>query len=97
MSHKRYKAEDKISFVVDEASANKLNQLLDARGLSVSETMRICIEETKILQIGNVTDFAVEFCKIRTAIESGNVDEELHKEVNAICQYMSDFLHQMEA
>ena len=91
------KKEKRISVRVDEKVMNKLAEIMAARGLNQSEAICHSILEIPILRIGNVECLGDEFCKIRKALEYSEVDEELKKEVNQLCQYMLDLLLKVEA
>lgn len=84
-----------ISLRLDSATAKKLDELVEARGLSVSEIIRKCINDKEIVQIGNVSDLSKEFCKIRILLENGKC-EEIREVVDRLCRYILELLVKIE-
>ena len=96
MEQKKEKVLDKISIRLDEKSAKHLQRIMEARGINRSDAVRFCIQGTQILQIGNCKELAKEFYGIRIALESGNVTDDVRKEVEKLCQYMCDLIRKVE-
>ena len=85
-----------INSRLDKTTALKFESLMQARGLNKTDTIKFCINNTAVLQIGNVEELSTEFCKIRMALENNKVNENIRKEVNLLCRSMCDLLAEVE-
>ena len=86
-----------VTIRLGEATAMRLEEIMQARGLSKTDAIKYCIHSIPILQIGNVSNLANEFYKIRVALESNRITEEVRQEVKGLCQSMSDLLLKVES
>lgn len=84
------------SLRLDDSTALRLKEIRMARGLSKTDAIKYCIHNIPILQIGDVTNLAMEFYKIRIALENNCITEEIRKEVKGLCLCMSDLLARVE-
>lgn len=90
------KKEKRLSIRLDDVTAEKLEEVMQARDVSQSDAVRLCINGAQIIQIGDAKNLATEFCRIRMALDEGYVDEEIRQEVNALCQFISALLLRIE-
>lgn len=90
------KKEKRVSLRLDNETAEKLEKVMKARDVSQSDAIRLCIQGSHILQIGDTKNLALEFCRIRMALDKGYVNEEVRKEVNTLCQSIGELLLQTE-
>ena len=86
-----------LSVRLEYETQYKLQQIMEARGLSKSDAVRFAIMEVPILQIGDVTSLANEFCKIRQAMNGDNANDVVKKEVNRLCHAIYDLLVKVES
>lgn len=85
-----------VSVRLDTTTDEKLTEIMEVRGIDQSEAIRLCINKATILQIGNVKDLGREFCRIRNILEAGQIDNEIERRVETLCQYICALLQKVE-
>lgn len=90
--------EKPITFRGDEIIKNRIEEIKRARGIeSTSEVIRMCILNTKILNIGDAGSLCAEIYKIREMLEKNEFSFELEGKVDRLCQFISELLQSVES
>ena len=87
---------ENLNMRLDDATAKRLEEIMQARGLNKTDAVKHCIHNIPILHLGDVKNLALEFCKIRVALESDCVTEEIRQEVKQLCQCTCDLVAKVE-
>ncbi len=85
-----------VSVRLNSETKEKLQTIMEKRGISESEAIRLCIANAVIVPLGDAKQLSQEFCEIRIALEKENIDREVKEEVMQTCQYISDVLREAE-
>ena len=88
--------ENTVSVRLNADTHTKLENLMKSRGVNASDAIRLCINDARIINIGDSKGLAQNFCRIRVALENNSYDEEIERQVNVLCQCMYDVLQQTE-
>lgn len=85
-----------VSVRLNSETKEKLQTIMEKRGISESEAIRLCIANAVIVSLGDARQLSQEFCKIRIALEKENIDREIKEEVLNLCLSISVVLREAE-
>lgn len=82
---------------LDEKTEEKLQNIINARGIDCSTAVRMAINEIPILRVGNCQDLGREFCRIRDLLEDSEKQMEAKEEAEKLCQSISGLLLMLQS